>query len=487
MFTCEKGKDNNPQNTEEEYQFEEPIISGNTFYIDPVNGAASGDGSKEKPWRTLQEVFENNFITFYRHIENYDPQSELEIVNKEAPVKGGDRLILLSGYHGYIYISNCIMKKWLTIEAGAGETPVFSQIKFIGAFQKLYFKNLTILKDSYEGTENYWEADDVNRNSDACVYLGSNDFWGEGSRAKLYGLTLKTTTDVSTWGIDDWNLKAASGISLRAVKYIEVVNCHIENVNFGISVDYGSNQCKVVNNSVINFCGDGSRVCSNDVLFAYNIIKGCMKVNDNHDDGIQSFSRGEDNSAGTGVVKNVIIRGNIIISIIDKDNPLNGSLQGIGCFDGMFDNWIVENNVIISNTYHGISFYGMTNSKIANNTVIDQVAGDDVSPWIMITNHKNGTESANCSVFNNIASSSVSIKGNNVTETNNYVIGKANFDSLYTIFQNPDDNDLHLNNNELNRTKIIDKGIYFKELISSEFDIEMKLRSDYPDLGAYEY
>ena len=175
-----------------------------------------------------------------------------------------------------------------------------------------------------------------------------------------------------------------------------------------------------------------------------------------------------------------------ILFILTRNNPLNGSLQGIGCFDGMFDNWIVENNVIISNTYHGISFYGMTNSKIANNTVIDQVPDDNVSPWILITDHKDGTESANCSVFNNIVSSSVSIKGNDVTETNNYVIGKANFDTLYTIFKDPDMNDLHLNDNLFNLENIIDKGLYDMYMISSEIDQEKEQRINFPDLGALE-
>jgi parallel beta-helix repeat protein len=46
-------------------------------------------------------------------------------------------------------------------------------------------------------------------------------------------------------------------------------------------------------------------------------------------------------------------------------------MQDIGCFDGFFDGWVVENNVVITDHWHGISFYGMKNSRIVNNTVID--------------------------------------------------------------------------------------------------------------------
>ena len=52
-------------------------------------------------------------------------------------------------------------------------------------------------------------------------------------------------------------------------------------------------------------------------------------------------------------------------------------MQAIGCFDGWFVNWVVENNVIITDHWHGITFLGMRDSRIVNNTVIDL---DDVSP-----------------------------------------------------------------------------------------------------------
>ena len=484
--SCSKDDPSSSNLYDESYTFEEPEITGNTFYIDPENGSMDGDGSKENPWKTLQEVFENNLIQYYKNSESYNPESELVLVNEDAPVKGGDRLILKSGYHGFLRLSVLMLNDWLTIEAAEGETPVLSQIMLNGAFKNVYFKNLTVIKSAYQGDENYWEASEITRNSNACVYLGSSDFWGKGSNVKLSGLTLKTTSEVSEWTADDWVQKAASGVSLRSVEFVEVVDCDIENISFGISAGYSSENAKIIGNTVTNFSGDGSRVTSNNVLFAYNTIMGCLKVDDNHDDFMQSYSRGEDNSVGTGTVSNVIIRGNLFISIIDPDNPLAGSAQGVGCFDGMFDSWVVENNVIISNTYHGISFYGFTNSKIVNNTVIDQVPGDNVSPWIMIHAHKNGTQSSNCIIANNIVSSSVSYDGLDIEIQSNYVIGKSNYDSVYYMFVDPDNNDLHLLDNYYTREKVIDKGTLFSELVSSEADKEKYKRDGSPDIGAYE-
>ncbi len=469
-----------------DYQFEEPVVTGNTFYIDPVNGSPAGDGSATNPWRTLQEVIDSNLIGFYQRSEAYQPESDLVLMNEGAPVKGGDRLVLRTGYHGYITLNRFIFTDWLTIEAENGHIPVLSHFKIEGAFENIYLKGLTFLKESYEGEGNYWEAESINRNNGSCIYFCSSDFWGRGSHVKLYDLTVKTAENITDWAAEDWVEKSASGISLRSVEHVEIVNCKIENIRHGIVIEYNSDNTSAVNNTIKNFSADGCRLISNNVFFACNTITDCFDVDENHDDAIQSYSRGEDNSPGTGILRNVIIRGNMIIGTTDFSNPLRGNPQGIGCFDGFFDHWIVENNVVITDHYHGISFYGMLNSKIVNNTVIDQVPDNDICPWIRITDHKNGTPSENCVAANNIVSSSLSVSGNNVIEISNYIFGKENYDDVYQFFVNPDLNDMHLLVNDTTQKHIIDKGEQYAELVSSEFDKDNNPRTLPPDLGAYE-
>ena len=478
--------DTGPLNDFSDYAFEQPAVSGNTYYIDPVNGSNDGDGSEQHPWRTLQQVVEDGLIQYFRHAESSNPDSELIAVNEGAPVKGGDRLLLRSGYHGHIALNTFIFSQWLTIAAQDGHTPVLSQFRLEGAFEKIYLKDLTMLKESYDGPGNYWEADEINHNSDACLYLASSSFWGSGSRVKVNGLHVGTTTDASAWTADDWVQKSAAGISLRSVTDCEIVNCHIENISFGLNIEYASDHTAAVGNTIKYYSGDGCRLISNDVYLAYNTITDCLKVDDNHDDAIQSYSRGEDNSPGTGVLYNNVVRGNLIIGTTDFSHPLAGSPQGLGCFDGFFDGWIVENNVVIVDHYHGISFYGMRNSYILNNTVIDQDHDNDVSPWIMITDHKNGTPSQNCILANNIAYRSVSASGDNVTEAHNFVVGRDNPSLLYDLFTDPDDFDFHLQSNDQTLENIIDQGEFFADMASSEIDRDGKARIAAPDLGAYE-
>lgn len=79
-------------------------------------------------------------------------------------------------------------------------------------------------------------------------------------------------------------------------------------------------------------------------------------------------------------------------------------MQGIGCFDGPYIDWTIENNLIVVNHYHGISMYGADNCKIINNTVVDiDSVNSPNGTWIKITDHKNGTRSSNCLIQNNIS------------------------------------------------------------------------------------
>ncbi len=107
-------------------------------------------------------------------------------------------------------------------------------------------------------------------------------------------------------------------------------------------------------------------------------------------------------------------------------------MQGVGLFDGMYENWLVENNLIITNHWHGISFYGAINCKIINNTVVDNDNTPEPDPWIMVNDHKNGTPSSGVIVRNNIATD-YSLTGG-FTEDHNIEITMNN---ASTYFINP--------------------------------------------------
>jgi hypothetical protein len=101
-------------------------------------------------------------------------------------------------------------------------------------------------------------------------------------------------------------------------------------------------------------------------------------------------------------VRNVTLRGNVFLNFDDPTLPHLASMQGIGCFDGFFEGWVIENNVVVTDHWHGISFYGARDLRIFNNTVLDAAAGQPGPPWIMVTAHKDGAASTGSLVRNNL-------------------------------------------------------------------------------------
>ena len=153
-------------------------------------------------------------------------------------------------------------------------------------------------------------------------------------------------------------------------------------MNFGISVTGASN---VVERNVIeNFSGDGLRGLGDYGVFEFNTVKNCYDVNANHDDGFQSWSVGP-GGVGTGVVRGIVLRGNRILNYEDPNQPHRGTLQGIGCFDGFFEDWIIENNEILTDHWHGITLSGARNCRIVNNTVVDL---NTTSPGPAVDSHR---------------------------------------------------------------------------------------------------
>ena len=499
LFSCSKEElftgDQQIESPSEDYSFVEPEVTGNTFYIDPVNGSDDGNGSNEQPWKTLQHVLESGKVQYYKHSEPYDTSSALIPVNENAPVKGGDELVLRSGYHGYINMNNFMFKeKWITIRGEEGQYPTLSQFKLIGAFKNIYLKNVNIIKSSYQGNENYWETEVLNRNNRGnIVHLESNGFHGRGSSVKFKNVTVKTAENTSSWTAREWLDKSASGFYLRTVESIEIIDSTIENVAMGVSVDYESNHFAIINSEILSFSHDGMRLCSNNIKCYNNKIIGCVDVDSElpeyrHYDGIQSYARGENNRPGEGTLENVFIKNNLIAMIPKGSTKKHGNLQGIGCFDGFFKNWIIENNIVLTDNYHGIAMYGLLDGKILNNTVVDQLDGNDRSPWIVIKNHKTRGVSQNSIIANNLVSRSISYdpESINVTSENNYIIGRDQFSLLQEIFMDLDDFNMNLKINDFTKEHIIDKGKNYTNAYSSQWDFNQRSRDNSPDLGALE-
>tara|TARA_B100000609_G_C17210261_1_gene433381 strand:- start:231 stop:1946 length:1716 start_codon:yes stop_codon:yes gene_type:complete len=432
------------------------------FYIDPASGNDNNSGSKSKPWKSLQAVFDGKKIQT-QGWPALPYKAGMTLVDKHpgGVVKPGDTLWLLSGYYGAITISGHYNKGVITIAAVPGHTPQLKTL-LVRASSHWKVKGIHVspsFAPSYERK--------------TAVVIQSHGYNGPVRDITLEDAKIFSVKDIKPWTASDWNNKAVNGVQASGSR-ITIKNNVVKNINFGISVT--AKDSMIEGNLVENFSGDGLRGLGDNCVFQYNTVMNCYDVNDNHDDGFQSWSVGADGKVGTGVVKNVTLRGNTIINYTDPNQPLRGPLQGIGMFDGTFDGWVIENNVIIVDHWHGISLYGVKNSRVVNNTLMDPNSTRPGPPWIKMTKHKNGTAASNCLVRNNLTPSLSNDKAG-VKEDNNIV-----YKDPTSLFVSPGTYDLHL----LPNSAAIDKGSSDKAP-ALDRDAYPRPFGNAIDIGAYEW
>lgn len=438
--------------------------AANTFYVapaDPENNI-EGDGSYENPWRNLQSVINNKVESRGAAEYPYDGSGELIVKNEGAPIKAGDTILLKDGFHGDLTISRYFNAEDITIKAENKYKAVLSRV-FVRGSSHWVFSGLTINHELETPEET------------GLVKIESHNWSGPATDITFKDCYIYTYEDSSQWTENDWNEKASSGIYSSGTD-VYLINNHLKNVNHGITI-MGNNSV-IKNNTVENFSGDGMRGIADDLLFENNYIKNCYIQSDNsqHDDGFQSFHDGNDPS------DRITLRGNIIVEHENPDDPLKGSLQGIGCFDGPFNDWVIENNVIIVDHWHGITMSGAYNSRIVNNTVISPVGGR--SAWIRISNLKDnlgGNPSENVIVRNNITKR-FSIEEGTIILDHNLEITEDDYEKIFINISYSEDYDLHLKPGSI----AINTG---SSELAPDVDIEGNIRpfGDGYDIGAYEY
>lgn len=437
-----------------------PALAGD-FYIDPQRGDAAGDGSADQPWRSLQEVIDGGLVqTRCWDALPYNPERKLVPANESAPVKPGDTIWLRSGDYGDVTIRKHYNTGSIAIAAQPGHTPRFRSL-LLQASAHWALRGLHVSPEFGSG-----------RKPRTMIEIQSHGWNGPVHDVLVEQCVLQSTADASGWSAADWNERAASGIGADGERIV-IRDNQLKNVNFGISVS--ASHALVERNVVENFAGDGLRGLGNHSVFQYNLVKNYYDVNANHDDGFQSWSTGPD-GVGSGEVVGIVLRGNTIINSEDPDQPHRGTLQGIGCFDGMFVDWIVENNVVIVDHYHGITLGGARNCRLVNNTVLDPNDQRPGPAALRIGKHKRGTPSSGCTVRNNLVSA-LHVDGEQMTVDHNRVI-----DDPAAVFVDPARFDLRLRP----ASPAIDAG---SSDLAPVTDAAQTARPQghAVDLGAYEY
>lgn len=332
----------------------------------------------------------------------------LDALFKSGKLTGGDRVFLMNGYHGPL---NPTRQRFTSPVLF---TPVPGQVAQV---------DLILVRDSSNLVFNGLKVWATSATAGTAPLVRSYSNTSDLVFANLDIRSVATAGAYMQWTLTDWTNNKRPGMKLQGNRVTAVGN-RLTGVNHGILSEGDS--ARIENNIVDGFSGDGMRALGDFSVVHGNKVQNCFQIDGNHADGFQSFSRGP-NGPGTGTVRDLTVEGNKFFEWVSSaTNPLRCRLQGIGMFDGIYDNAMIRNNVISSSAYHGITMAGAQNSSVVNNTVIHAGGVAGTSPWIMISYHKNGTPPRNVIVANNLVTSinrkTVTDPSKQILVTNNVIV-----------------------------------------------------------------
>lgn len=334
--------------------------SAATYVCDPANGAIGNPGTEDQPWPAIEAVIAKGLLP-------------TGAKTPDSIVQPGDTVLLRTGYHGRITIPGGNNAKVITIAAAPGATPDLSHV-VIRDGARWSLRGLRISPSLAPSP--------LPKPPRHLVQLGEKG-GPECAELVIEDCFIFNTLDSSAWTAADWVAKPVSGIWLgRHGRGHIARNNHILNTRMGM--DICAPECLVEGNIIDRFSGDAIRVTRDGIVVRHNIITNNF-VSDkdgdkNHDDGIQCFLFNK----GRGLVRNVTIVGNIILERSEPGLPLTNSLQGIGFFDGPLENFVVQDNVVRVNAYHGVAVYDGQGCSITGNVCLALDPDSKSKPWVML-------------------------------------------------------------------------------------------------------
>jgi peptidoglycan hydrolase-like protein with peptidoglycan-binding domain len=402
-----------------------------TFYVDPTNGSdTTGDGSQAKPWKTIQYVLKSQIATntyvlpYYTTTGTVADNGATKAMSPTGAVHPGDTILLMTGNYGTVDIYGLVNSDFITIAAAPGQTPVLSFLSILGS-AKWIIQGLKVqhLAQGYT----------------ALVTIETG-YYGPVNNIIFDHNSISSQDNVSSWTQADWVANGAwvgletDGEAHPETNCLTVTNNAISNVRTGTSL--GIDNTLFYNNTVNMISEDAlDWTAYNNEVISHNTITNDITVgDDNHNDGMQSFTPG---GHPKETRSNFVIDGNTIIRRTDPNIPSifdaaagGESFQGIDNFGnantGDMDNLQVTNNVVITDNDQALSFSDVHGGLIANNTVLfdgNQGAGKGGgNSWIDVSDVANvpGTVSTGITVRNNISEMLV-INSAGVTADDNVV------------------------------------------------------------------
>ena len=463
------------------------VVNAADFYVDPVNGNISNDGSQARPWSTLQQVFDACKI----HTRAYQAPwltTVPEKINDKCPsgvVEAGDTIYLMSGYQGSLAIGGALNTDYITVKAFPGETPTFKHIDLMGVAYWI-FDGITVSPEFDENISVY---------ANGIIQIEKHGDKGPSDHITIKNSTVYSVSDdLTSWPtLLDWFNGASRGIVAQG-DYNTFENNTIRNTEGCIAIN-SSNFVTVTGNKCTFQSGDVFGISdSDDLLIEGNVLTDIIPSSevyeDTHPDMMQ-FSSLNKNTFPEAAMYRVKVTGNYVHANLSYGiHPLvsTGPTQGIGMFDGMFIDSEVSNNIIVVNSTHSLCLVGARNTVVANNTVLYNPLVASYQ-WGSIEVYKTKVdwqtgqayESFDNTVRNNIARSVTFSSSDTTSVKDNNILWLDTEIDVWSLFVDPENQDYSLKETA---TLAIGAG---NSLLIPPTDYVGVLRADPPDIGAYEY
>lgn len=371
-----------------------PAVQAATYHVSPASGSMSNPGTASQPWSTLEAVFTAN-KTF----------------------ASGDEILLYNGYHGAPSVKGNNAGT-VTIRPASGATPKVMRMS-VNSASRWDIAGLDICPENLAAGTTYTEKTGL-------IYVSSSC-----NRITVRDCNIRGANSIAGWGFNDWDGKVRLAFRTDA-EYTVLSNNRISNFQFALSVQKPAKFSNFIGNTIQNFSHDAIIALADDCLFESNTVTDAFITNaqhkadgsSQHDDFFQSWSLADGVSGtGTGTVSRITLRGNKFISATSTTGSDRTDPHGLGLFDGYYEGWVIENNLVVTDQWHGIAVYGAINCKIVNNTVVQNPFpsnGDSYKPWIKIEKHKTrSTRSTGNLVRNNITAYGIEILNSEATSDSN--------------------------------------------------------------------
>lgn len=344
-----------------------------TFYFDPVSGNNGNDGLSEgQAWADANSA---------------------EIAGKFSSGSNGDIYKMMTGFHHGIHIGS---KDSRTIEALAGHSPTFA---FISAFGE---SNLTIrgleISPSLETPSMVTQA---NSNADRSM-IGLAG--GQADSLLIDNCVMYTVPDHNVWTVEgdmnspDWGNLSWYGINdCVTCNGTEIRNTLIYNVQYATVMRSSSDVRVFSGNTFRYYNADALRFSApqSNLTITNNVFTDAVDADEGgtHSDAIQF-----DDGTITGVtISNNFFDARNVNSTLDIRiyEPQQCIFQSVGDINDC--NFF--NNIIFTNSIHGISYSQSDNTDVVNNTLYRSPGtSDGFIPRIRCPGG-----ATNCYVANNIA------------------------------------------------------------------------------------